>query len=90
MFHKPYSERHGSYPSVSVICRGDIDGDECEPDDAGCVHREPDELGLVEGLGDLPGEDSVDRADDDQEDGVREGDQVARVDRSLADKISQS
>ena len=63
--------------------RGNVDGEEGEPDDARGVHREPDELGLVERLGDLPGEDGVDRADDDEEDGVGEGDHVADIDGGL-------
>ena len=42
-------------------------------------HAEPNELGLVEGLGDLAGEHGVEGAHDDQQDGVREGDHVRRV-----------
>ena len=44
----------------------EVEGDEGEPDDAGGVHREPDELGLVEVLRNLPGLDSVEGADRDQ------------------------
>ena len=36
-------------------------------------HAEPNELGLVEGLGDLPGEDGVHCADHHEEDWVAEG-----------------
>ena len=44
----------------------EVEGDEGEPDDAGCVHREPDELGLVEVLRHLPGLDGVEGAHRDQ------------------------
>ena len=37
-------------------------------------HAEPNELGLVEGLGDLPCEDGVHGADHHQEDWIAEGD----------------
>jgi len=53
-----------------VLCRAEVDGDEGKPDDAGGVHGETDELGLVEGLGDLAGQDGVDGTDDDQQDGI--------------------
>ena len=48
----------------------EVEGDEGEPDDAGCVHREPDELGLVEVLRNLPGLDGVEGADRDQDHAV--------------------
>ena len=38
-----------------------------------CLHAEPNELGFVEGLRDLPCQDSVHRADHHQEDWVAEG-----------------
>ena len=38
-----------------------------------CLHAEPNELGLVEGLRDLPCQDSVHRADHHQEDWVAGG-----------------
>ena len=47
-----------------------VEGDEGQPDDAGRVHREPDELRLVEVLGHLPGLDGEDRADGDEDHAV--------------------
>ena len=44
-----------------------VEGDKGEPDDAGGVHREPDELGLVEVLRHLPRLDGVHRAHGDQQ-----------------------
>ena len=66
-----------------MLCRAEVDWDEGQPDDAGGVHGEADELGLVEGLGDLAGKDSVHGADDDKQDGVGEGDHVAGIDGGL-------
>ena len=57
----------------------EVEGDEGEPDDAGGVHREPDELGLVEVLRHLPGLDSVEGADRDQNHAVH-----LRVDHGLS------
>jgi len=68
-----------------VLSCAEVDRNEREPDDAGGVHREADELRLVEGFRDLPGENGVDGADDDQQDGIRESDHVARVDGRLED-----
>ena len=61
----------------------EVDRDEGEPDDAGRVHAEPDELGLVEGLRDLPGQDRVNGADHHEQDRVAERDHVRRVDWGL-------
>ena len=66
-----------------MLCRGEVDWDEGQPDDACGVHGEADELWLVEGLRDLAGKDCVHCADDDKQDGVREGDHVAGVDGGL-------
>ena len=49
-------------------------------------HAEPNELGLVEGLGDLAREHRVEGAHDHKQDGVREGDHVRRVHRGLQEK----
>ena len=54
-----------SYP---VVAGSDIEnGLEGEPDDAGGVHGESDELGLVEVLGALPRLEGVDSAEDDED-----------------------
>ena len=45
----------------------EVEGDEGEPDDAGGVHREPDELRLIEVLRHLPRLDGVDCADRDED-----------------------
>lgn len=44
-----------------------VDRNKREPDDASCVHREADELGLVEVLGNLARLDGVHRARGDQQ-----------------------
>ena len=69
-----------------MLSRAEVDGDEGEPDDAGGVHGEADELGLVKGLGDLAGQDGVDSADDDQQDRIGESDHVTCIDGSLKGK----
>ncbi len=43
---------------------GEVDGHKSQPDDAGGVHGEADELGLVECFGDVPRQYGVHRADD--------------------------
>ena len=94
MSHKPYCvcllsetlpdcDGHGCDPELDVLAGAEVDGDECEPDDAGGVHAEADELGLVEGLGDLARQHRVEGAHDHQQDRVREGDHVRRVHRRL-------
>ena len=75
----PDCDGHGGDPELDVLPGAEVDGDECEPDDARGVHAEADELGLVEGLGDLAREHGVEGAHDHQQDGVREGDHVRRV-----------
>ena len=52
------------------VCCTKVEGDEGEPDDAGCVHCEPNKLRLIEVLGHLPGLDGVDRADGDEDHAV--------------------
>ena len=59
--------------------RAEVDRDEGQPDDAGGVHGEADELALVKVLRDLPGLDGVHGADDDEEDVVDEGDEEGEV-----------
>ena len=44
------------------VAGAEVERDEGEPDDAGGVHGEPDELRLVEVLGNLPGLNGVDCA----------------------------
>ena len=66
-----------------MLSRAEVDGDEGEPDDAGGVHGEADELGLVEGLGDFARQYGVDGADDNQQDGIGESDHVTCIDGSL-------
>ena len=83
----PDGDGHGSDPELDLLPGAEVDGDECKPDDAGRVHREPDELGLVERLGDFAREDGVHRADHHQQDGVRERNHVRCVDGSLKQKI---
>ena len=62
--------------SLYVVCTSlylkrvsgsEVDWDECQPDDAGGVHGEADELGLVEVLRDLSGLDGVVGADANQQ-----------------------
>lgn len=54
-----------SYP---VVAGSDIeDRQKCEPDDAGGVHGEPNELGLVEVFRALSRLESVDSAEDDED-----------------------
>lgn len=57
----------------------EVDGHECQPDDAGGVHGEADELGLVEVLWDLPRLDGVHGADGDQQHVVNQRHQEGRV-----------
>ena len=66
-----------------MLSSAEVDGNKSEPDDACGVHGKADELGLIEGFRNLPGENGVDRADDYQQNGIRESDHVARVDGSL-------
>ena len=82
----PDCDGHGGDPELDVLPSAEVDGDEGEPDDARGVHAEADELGLVEGLGDLAREHGVEGAHDHQQDGVREGDHVRRVHRGLQEK----
>ena len=49
-----------------MICSKE-DGNESQPDDARGVHGEPNVLGLVEVLGNLPGLEGVDGAQDDED-----------------------
>ena len=44
----------------------EVEGNEGQPDDACCIHREPDEFRLIEVLRHLPGLDGVDCADRDE------------------------
>ena len=53
-------------PHLERVPCPEVDGHEGQPDDAGRVHGEADELGLVEVLGDLPGLDGVEGADGDE------------------------
>ena len=53
------------------MTKGQIQGSDGDGDL--CSHAEPDELGLVEGLGDFPGKDGVHCTDHHQEDWVAEG-----------------
>ena len=86
----PNCDGHGCDPELDVLPCAEVDGYEGEPDDAGGVHAEADELGLVEGLGDLAGEDGVEGAHDHQQDRVREGDHVRRVHGRLRKKGKMS
>ena len=52
------------------VCCTKVEGDEGEPDDAGCVHCESNKLRLIEVLRNLPGLDGVDRADGDEDHAV--------------------
>ena len=64
---------HFSIPTSAHLMRvgrAEVERDEGEPDDAGGVHREPDELGLVEVLRHLPGLDGVEGAHRDQDHAV--------------------
>ena len=79
----PDCDGHGGDSELDVLAGAEVDGDEREPDDAGGVHAEADELGLVEGLGDLARQHRVEGAHDHQQDRVREGDHVRRVHRRL-------
>ena len=56
-----------------MLCCAEVDGNECEPNDAGCVHGESDEFWLVKSLRNLASQDSVDCADDDQQYWIGEG-----------------
>jgi hypothetical protein len=56
-----------------------VDRNKREPDDAGGVHREADELGLVEVLGNLARLDGVHRARGDQQHVVHLRDEEGRV-----------
>ena len=48
IFHKTFKLSY-----LKGVSRSEVDGNEGEPDDASRVHREADELGLVEVLGNL-------------------------------------
>ena len=50
-----------------LVLAAEVDGEEAQPDDARRVHGEPDELGLVEVLGQVPRLDGVQRAHEDEE-----------------------
>ena len=62
----PYGHRHWCDPELNLLACAEVDGYEREPDDAGRVHWEADELGLIEGLGNLSRHNGVERADDHQ------------------------
>ena len=49
------------------------DGDECQPDNASGVHREPNVLCLIEVGRNLPGLDGVDGAEEDEDHVVHQG-----------------
>ena len=65
--------------NLEIIPRSEIDRHKGEPDDTGGVHGEPDELGFVEVLGDLPCFDGVDCTGGDEEHVVEERDEEGRV-----------
>ena len=60
----PDGDGHWGDPQINVLCSAQVDWYEGQPDDAGGVHWESNELGLIEGLRDLSGEDRVHRAND--------------------------
>ena len=51
---------------MGISC-AEVERDECQPDDASGVHREPNKLGFIEVLRYLPRLDGVDRADCDED-----------------------
>jgi len=56
------------HPTYSVVTGSDVeDGLEGQPDDAGGVHGEADELGLVEVLWTFPGLEGIEGAEDDED-----------------------
>ena len=56
----------GCSSHLEAIARAEVDGHEGEPDDAGGVHGEADELCLVEILGHVASFDCVQRTEADQ------------------------
>ena len=56
---------------ISVeINKPEVDGHKGQPDDASCVHGEPNVLGLVESGGNFARDDGVDGAEEDQQDRI--------------------
>ena len=72
---------------ASPVRGAKVDDDEGCPDDAGSVHGEADVLALVECLRDLPGQDGVHGAHDDQQDGVGQPDEVGEANGLLAHQL---
>jgi len=66
--------------------RGEVDGDEGEPNDAGGVHGESNVLGLIERFWDLPRENGVDGAYDDERQWTCKCNCVRGVDVGVTDK----
>ena len=82
---------NSSFLYLERVSSAVVDGDECEPDDAGRVHRETDELGLVEVLRNFPRLDRVVGAHCDQQHVVQLGDQERGVvDVALQDHLKDN
>jgi len=64
-----YSSENHTYPLRRLSCAKE-DGDEGEPDDAGCVHSKSNGFGFVEGLWHATCLDGINSACDHQEDAV--------------------
>lgn len=80
-------DAHGEHVYLVVARRREVQGDKRQPHDTRRVHREADELGLVEGLWDLTRQDGVHCAYEDQEHRVGERHHVGSVDGSRAHQV---
>ena len=72
------AERDGDGHGHLLVLPAEVDGEEPQPDDAGGVHGEPDKLGLVEVLRQVPRLDGVQRAHEDEEEVEAERDDDAQ------------
>ena len=66
-----------------MLRRRKIDGDKGQPYDTGRIHGEPNKFRFIERLGYFSRQHSINCANNDQEDGIRECYHVVSVDRCL-------
>jgi len=82
----PDGDGHRSDSEIHMLSCAEIDWNKRKPNNAGCVHWESDELGLIKSLRNLASQDSIDCADDHQQYWIGEGYHVTGVDGSLEKK----
>ena len=69
-----------------MVPGGEVEWNKCQPNHTRSIHREANVFRFVESFGNLAGEDSIHRADDDKDDGEEECNHVGSIHIRVADE----